>query len=176
MRKKGFTLIEVMIVVVIIAILAMVAVAMYQRYLERARNSAAQNIVWQVALAEATNLIEAHAYVLVAAKTDVAPVGKLMASGFRPDPNVGFVVLPPKAGGGGFVAFAAHRAPGSLAHVCDLTGSAGVKPFDAGTSWGADLPAELPLFVLTGVAANPVASTETVKVDITTGRVTSSGP
>ena len=50
--QRGFTLIEVMIVVIIVAILAAIALPSYENYVLRARRSAAQSFVSQVAMKE----------------------------------------------------------------------------------------------------------------------------
>ena len=51
-RLRGFTLIELMIVVAIVAILAAIAYPSYSRYGFRARRSDAQNILMQMASAQ----------------------------------------------------------------------------------------------------------------------------
>lgn len=183
MNRKGFTIIEIMIVTVIIAILAMIAVAAHQRYIERARSSAAQSLLQQLALAEAAALVAGEAssllsadFVFFANRTEVAEVKKLFDLGFRPDPQVGLAVLPPKSGAAGFVAFAAHRGIRSSMHVYDDVSFTGVRIYKPGLVCGADPLAELPIFIVTDDPANPIASTETVKVDLAGGWVTSSGP
>ncbi|PID27459.1 MAG: hypothetical protein CR982_05815 [Candidatus Cloacimonadota bacterium] len=60
--KKGFTLIEVMVVAVIVAILAAVAVPAYQKYIDDAAMQVAQNMAATVA---------AEAAALVASKGDI---------------------------------------------------------------------------------------------------------
>jgi len=183
MNRKGFTIIEIMIVTVIIAILAMIAVAIFQRYLERARNSAAQSLLQQLAMAEAASLVEAEAdglpggnFTFLSTITDTSAVKHLSDFGFRPDPQVGFVVLPLKSGASGFVAFAAHRVAHSSMYIYDDVSFTGVRPYKPGSVSVVDPPEELPTFTMTGDPADPISSTETVKVDITTGLVTSSGP
>ena len=49
---RGFTLIEIMVVVVIVAILAAIALPSYENYVLRARRSAAQSFVSQIAMKE----------------------------------------------------------------------------------------------------------------------------
>lgn len=183
MSKKGFTIIEIMIVTAIIAILAMAAVAMYSRYIERAHNSVAQSLLQQLAVAEAATAIEAESgnidisgFVFFADKTDTPEVKKLTDLGFRPDPNIGFAVIPLRSGASGFVAFAAHRSVNSLVYVYDDVSFTGVRPFQAGVIFGADMPDELPIFIMTDDPLDPITATETVKLNITTGLVTSSGP
>ncbi|MHC1480450.1 type IV pilin protein [Frateuria aurantia] len=50
--SRGFTLIELMVVVAIVAILAAIAIPSYSRYMQRARRSDGQQILLQIAGAE----------------------------------------------------------------------------------------------------------------------------
>ena len=184
MIKKGFTIIEIMIVVAIIAILALISVAVYQQYIERARNSATQSLLQQLAMAEAATLVDADAgrssvrpdFIFFSTSAEASEVKKLSDLGFRPDPQIGFAVLPLKSGNAGFVAFAAHRGAKSPMHVYDDVSFAGVRVYKPGHTFGADPPDELPIFFMTGDSVGTIASTETVKVDIATGLVISAGP
>ena len=124
--KKGFTLIELMIVVAIIAILAMIAVPMYQRYIERSRNSATQSLLQQIALAEVA-LDTAPELAVGYVSSDSAGISHLATFGFRPDNNVAFSIKLP-AGEPGFVAIASHIANGSVIYVYDNINASGVVP------------------------------------------------
>lgn len=193
--KKGFTLIELLIVVAIIAILAMIAVPMYQRYIENSRNSAAQALLHQIAMAEMAIQTEGAAqdltdFVLVTGAADAANVTSLCDFGFRPDANVGFVILAPVAEGtnvapDGFVAFAAHKNVGSTMYVYDNVSSSGVVEAAAtGKYAGVTLPTSLFVFQYDGKEAKhtgargtfPVgASGDKIKtLKSTTGNTTSS--
>jgi len=126
-NKKGFTLIELMIVVAIIAILAMIAVPMYQRYIERSRNSASQNLLHQITTAMTAYNVDASEYLPTATATK-ADIELLLPYGFRPDPNVGFEILHPTSAVPGFIAYAAHKAQGSRLYVYDNIAASGVRP------------------------------------------------
>lgn len=65
-RAFGFTLIELMITLAIVGILASIAFPAYQDYTVRARRSAAQQFMMDVASRQEQILIDARAYVAVA--------------------------------------------------------------------------------------------------------------
>ena len=71
-RRNGFTLIEVMITVVIVAILASIALPSYQRYVIRAKRSAAQSQMMEIANREQQFLMANRNY---ADKTTLAASG-----------------------------------------------------------------------------------------------------
>jgi prepilin-type N-terminal cleavage/methylation domain-containing protein len=128
-NKKGFTLIELMIVVAIIAILAMIAVPMYQRYIERSRNSATQALLTQVSLSMVAYSVDYNTFLPDATyATAPAIATQLGLFGFRADPNVGLEFLTPAAGNTGFIVYAAHKAPGSRLYVYDNISGSGVQP------------------------------------------------
>ncbi|MEJ1129295.1 type IV pilin protein [Variovorax sp. CCNWLW225] len=61
-RRNGFTLIEVMITVVIIAILASIAIPSYNRYVIRAKRSAAQAQMMEIANRQQQFLLANRSY------------------------------------------------------------------------------------------------------------------
>lgn len=61
-RKRGFTLIELMIVVAIIAILAVIAVPWWGRYMYRARRADAQNMLTHIAQMEERYYTDNNSY------------------------------------------------------------------------------------------------------------------
>lgn len=140
MNKKGFTLIELMIVVAIIAILAMIAVPMYQRYIERSRNSASQNLLQQLALAQIGRNVDDNrgtddtgGNYITTDDDGLDGISWLMAYGFRPDPNVAMVIIEPDnqySLSNGFVACAVHQAAGSYVFIYDNLMGGGVSMLD----------------------------------------------
>ncbi len=61
-RQKGFTLIELMIVVVIVGILASIALPSYQEYVRRSHRGAAQSEMMDIANREQQFLLANRAY------------------------------------------------------------------------------------------------------------------
>jgi prepilin-type N-terminal cleavage/methylation domain-containing protein len=157
MKKPGFTLIELMIVVAIIAVLAMIAVPMYQRYVERSRNSATQAILQQLILSEVaihTNPND-DAFVLVNGQpTDLAALNRLFNLGFRPDPRVGFVVLNDHDDEpSGIIAYAAYKHVGAPLFVYDNIARQGVQAVPTGAAFPPAYKGELYIFNFDGAGA-----------------------
>ncbi len=77
-KKRGFTLIELMIVVAIIGILAMIAIPSYDKYVIRANRSSAKQFMLQVASRQEQYMLDARQYATsfsqlsVTAPTDIA--------------------------------------------------------------------------------------------------------
>jgi type IV pilus assembly protein PilE len=76
-RTRGFTLLEVMIVVVIVGVLAAIALPAYQSQVRKSNRSAAQQFMQDVALREQQIMLDMRGYVPVAATADFgnAPSG-----------------------------------------------------------------------------------------------------
>lgn len=62
-RIRGFTLIELMITVAVVGILASVAYPSYESYMKRARRSAAQQLMQDIATKESQYLLDARGFI-----------------------------------------------------------------------------------------------------------------
>jgi prepilin-type N-terminal cleavage/methylation domain-containing protein len=84
MNKKGFTLLEVMVVVVIVGILAAIAIPLYTGYMTRTRRAEAVTALETVALYEEKYFVENNQQ--YGSVNNVGPVNQLAAVGLT-DPN-----------------------------------------------------------------------------------------
>ena len=144
-RGKGYTLIELMIVVAIMAILAMVAGTTYQRYIERARDASVQTLLENLALAQLTVRAQTGEDLvpIIDDPAAVANLNRLALEGFRPDPYVGLAAVPMPGIKEGFVLFAAHYLPGSSVLAYYFAPMVGVRRFEGPAEYASFLPPAL---------------------------------
>src|SRR6202162_3791474 len=81
-RSRGFTLVEVMIVVTIIALLASIAIPMYSKQVQKSRRVDARTAVTDLAGREERYLTTAGAYTNVAANLGYAALPVVVGSGY----------------------------------------------------------------------------------------------
>ena len=86
---KGFTLIEMLIVVAMVAILAAVAIPNYRDYIKKSRRSEAQSYLLSVAARQQQFLVDTRAYATLATLTAALPVPANVSAAYTvtmPDP------------------------------------------------------------------------------------------
>ncbi len=82
--ERGFTLIELMIVIAIIGILAAIAIPQFTEYLKRGSNAAAKTDVRTASIVEESYFVDNQSY--------ANDVNALISSGFRASENVTLTV------------------------------------------------------------------------------------
>ena len=88
-RVKGFTLIEMLIVVALISILAAVALPSYREYIKKSYRSEAQSYLMALASRQQQFLVDTRAYANLATLTSVLPTPTNVNSAYTvtmPDP------------------------------------------------------------------------------------------
>lgn len=72
-RKRGFTLIELVVVMAVIAILASIAIPNYSEYIVRSNRSAAQSFISDVASRQAQFFLDRRTYATTLAALNLTP-------------------------------------------------------------------------------------------------------
>lgn len=110
-RQKGFTLIELMIVVVIIGILAALAIPRFMEATKKAKQSEARTVLKQILTLERSYRQETGAY-----DTDLDAIGFMI-----PATNAKYVYAISAGAGVDFTATAVPKASGQPGYDVDLT-------------------------------------------------------
>jgi type IV pilus assembly protein PilE len=86
--QRGFTLIELMVVIMIVGVLSAIAYPAYSDYLIKGSRAAAQSHLQELALAQQQYLADNRVYADTIAKLNVAPAGNVTDFYTIPDPVV----------------------------------------------------------------------------------------
>jgi prepilin-type N-terminal cleavage/methylation domain-containing protein len=134
--KKGFTLVELMIVVAIMGVLAAIAVPLYTGYIEDARQSEATANLQVIRTLEEQNLADAGVYV-AGSYTETSTTLQTALEGFQPGPatelSYDYVVDP--VTGGANPTFLAKAIKKSDTTKWFSINQANVKVDQSGNSW-----------------------------------------
>ena len=88
-RSRGFTLIEMLIVVALVAILAAVAIPSYREYIKKSRRAEAQSYLLSIAARQQQFLVDTRAYATLATLTAALPTPANVSAAYTvtmPDP------------------------------------------------------------------------------------------
>lgn len=111
-RARGFTLIEVMIVVAIVGILATIAYPSYQDYVRRSKRAEVQSLMQDLSLRQQQRLLDTRAFATTLAALNVV-VGPTLSTRYNVTLTVGAGAMP------GFVA-TATPINGQLSDTCGV--------------------------------------------------------
>ncbi len=124
LKQKGFTLVELMIVVAIIGILAAIAIPNYQKYQAKARQTEAKVQLSSVFTAEKSFMVESNSYTACLNQIGVKPEGakQYYQYGFHIGAIGGSVCGPNSANMSACNVFAWTGASGASAMTCSSNG------------------------------------------------------
>lgn len=130
-RARGFTLVELVVVVAIIGILVAIAVPSYQNHLRKARRAEAQTYLLDLANVQQQYLLDARTYA-----PDPATLNKPPPAGVSNFYNVAFVVPDPLVPAPSYLLTAIVRAGSPQERDGDLTlSSSGAKTRAGVAGW-----------------------------------------
>lgn len=96
-RRRGFTLIELMVAVAVIGILAAIALPSYGQYIVRSNRAAAQSYLMELSQAQAQFMADSRSYAATVGELNLTPPDKVAANYridivLEPGPPQGFTI------------------------------------------------------------------------------------